>query len=60
MDDAVISSELVTLVRKLVGPVAAFKSSVSVAGLPRTRSGKTARKTIADMARGKKVKVIKT
>lgn len=57
MDADKISSELVTLVRKLVGPVAAFRLSVPVAGLPRTRSGKTARKTIADMARGKRIKV---
>jgi hypothetical protein len=48
-----ISSELVSLVRSTIGPVAAFRNSVAVSALPRTRSGKTARKSLADMAAGK-------
>ena len=43
--------------REAIGPVAAFRNSVSVTALPRTRSGKTARKSIADMAAGRKVQV---
>ena len=43
--------------REAIGPVAAFRNSVSVTALPRTRSGKTARKSIADLAAGKKVQV---
>jgi len=50
-----INKEAVKLVRELVGPVAAFKLIVPVKALPKTRSGKTARKTIADLARNKKV-----
>jgi len=50
-----INKEAIKLVRELVGPVAAFKLVVSVKALPKTRSGKTARKTIADLARNKKV-----
>jgi len=50
-----INKEAIKLVRELVGPVAAFKLVTSVRGLPKTRSGKTARKTIADLARNKKV-----
>ena len=52
-----INKEAVKLVRELVGPVAAFKLIVPVKALPKTRSGKTARKTIADLARNKKVLV---
>ena len=43
--------------RELVGPVAAFKLVGMVPALPKTRSGKTARKSIADLARAKKVMV---
>ena len=43
--------------REAIGPVAAFRNSVGVTALPRTRSGKTARKSIADLAAGKKVQV---
>lgn len=44
-------------VREAIGPIAAFKLSTSVSGLPRTRSGKTARKSIVDMARNKPLRV---
>lgn len=40
-----------------MGPVAAFKLVGMVPALPKTRSGKTARKSIADLARAKKVMV---
>ena len=46
-----------SVVREAIGPVAAFRNSVGVTALPRTRSGKTARKSIADLAAGKKVQV---
>jgi len=52
-----LEKELVQLVRKDLGAVAAFRLVAQVTGLPRTRSGKTARKTIADLADGKKVKI---
>ena len=52
-----INKEAVRLVRELVGPVAAFKLIGMVPALPKTRSGKTARKSIADLARAKKVMV---
>ncbi|CAG2063996.1 unnamed protein product, partial [Timema podura] len=51
-----ISHELVSMVRELIGPIAAFRHSAAVSGLPRTRSGKIARKSIADLARSKPVK----
>jgi acyl-coenzyme A synthetase/AMP-(fatty) acid ligase len=52
-----INKEAVRLVRELVGPVAAFRLVCSVETLPKTRSGKIARKSISDLARNKKVAV---
>jgi acyl-coenzyme A synthetase/AMP-(fatty) acid ligase len=52
-----IVRELIKMVRELIGPIAAFHVAAAVRGLPRTRSGKTARKSIADLARNKFVKV---
>jgi len=52
-----LAHELVSKVRNDLGAVAAFRLVTLVAGLPRTRSGKTARKTIADLADGKQVKI---
>lgn len=52
-----IGRELVSMIRELIGPIAAFRLSAAVRGLPRTRSGKTSRKSIADLARNKFVKI---
>ncbi len=52
-----INREAVALVRELIGAVAAFRIIGQVKALPRTRSGKTARKSIADLARSKRVMV---
>src|SRR5699024_11465432 len=49
--DAVID-ELVALVRKEIGPVAAFRHVDIVPGLPKTRSGKILRKTMRELADG--------
>ncbi len=48
----VIERELVTLVREKIGPVAAFKIAITVARLPKTRSGKILRGTIKKIADG--------
>ncbi|KAI5699536.1 hypothetical protein M8J75_004398 [Diaphorina citri] len=58
--DEEIGKELKELVREAIGPIAAFKLSTSVTGLPRTRSGKTARKSIVDMARNKPLRIPST
>lgn len=50
-----INNEIVQNVRDLIGPIASFHLCASVQGLPRTRSGKTARKSLANLASGKKV-----
>jgi len=52
-----LKEELVKKVREDLGAVAAFRLVAIVSALPRTRSGKTARKTIADLADGKQVKI---
>ena len=48
-----IVDDCIQLVRDKIGPVAAFKLAVVVDRLPKTRSGKTLRKTIAQIADGK-------
>ena len=49
---ALIEKELVALVRDRIGPVAAFKIAVTVARLPKTRSGKILRGTMKKIADG--------
>jgi propionyl-CoA synthetase len=47
-----IEREIVALVREKIGPVAAFKLAVTVARLPKTRSGKILRGTMKKIADG--------
>jgi len=47
-----IEHEIVALVRERLGPVAAFKLAITVARLPKTRSGKILRGTIKKIADG--------
>jgi propionyl-CoA synthetase len=49
---AEIEREIVALVRDKIGPVAAFKLAITVARLPKTRSGKILRGTIKKIADG--------
>jgi propionyl-CoA synthetase len=53
-----VTKELVNTVRQFVGPVASFKDAFIVRRLPKTRSGKIARGTIAAMLSGKPYKVL--
>ncbi|HEY0292811.1 MAG TPA: propionyl-CoA synthetase [Hansschlegelia sp.] len=50
--EAEIEREIVALVRERVGPVAAFKMALTVARLPKTRSGKILRGTMQKIADG--------
>ncbi|XP_022172666.1 acyl-CoA synthetase short-chain family member 3, mitochondrial isoform X1 [Myzus persicae] len=50
-----INNEIVQNVRDLIGPIASFHLCAPVKGLPRTRSGKTARKSLSNLASGKRV-----
>src|SRR6266852_7739332 len=47
-----IERECVALVREKIGPVAAFKLAITVARLPKTRSGKILRGTMKKIADG--------
>jgi propionyl-CoA synthetase len=49
---AEVERDVVTLVRDRLGPVAAFKLAITVARLPKTRSGKILRGTIKKIADG--------
>ncbi|WP_138934936.1 propionyl-CoA synthetase [Roseovarius arcticus] len=51
-----ITRECVALVRDKIGPVAAFKLAVVVDRLPKTRSGKILRRTMASLADGETFK----
>ena len=54
-DHAAIAAECVALVRERIGPVAAFRTAVVVERLPKTRSGKILRATMARIAAGEQV-----
>ncbi len=56
-DPQEVESELVAMVRRRIGPVAAFKNAVVVERLPKTRSGKTLRGTMRNIADGKEWKM---
>uniref|UniRef100_A0A8C7PGM9 Acyl-CoA synthetase short-chain family member 3, mitochondrial n=1 Tax=Oncorhynchus mykiss TaxID=8022 RepID=A0A8C7PGM9_ONCMY len=45
--------EMVSLVRETIGPVAAFRKVLIVRGLPKTRSGKIPRSSLANLVNGK-------
>jgi len=52
-----IEREVVQLVREKIGPVAAFKIALTVARLPKTRSGKILRGTMSKIADGENWKM---
>jgi propionyl-CoA synthetase len=54
--EADIAAELVALVRREIGPVAAFRDVVVVERLPKTRSGKILRKTLRQIVDGEPYK----
>jgi propionyl-CoA synthetase len=49
-DGATIEREVIGLIRERIGPVAAFRSVVTVKRLPKTRSGKILRGTMQKIA----------
>jgi propionyl-CoA synthetase len=54
---AEIEAEVIKLVRETIGPVAAFKTVMTVKRLPKTRSGKILRATMRQIADGETAKV---
>ena len=59
-DDDVLCDELIQLVRDDLGPVASFKKVAVVKALPKTRSGKILRGTMAKIANGEEYKITPT
>ncbi|TMS02825.1 Acyl-CoA synthetase short-chain family member 3, mitochondrial [Larimichthys crocea] len=55
-----IVNEMVKLVRDTIGPVAAFRKVLFVRGLPKTRSGKIPRSSLANLVNGKPYKITPT
>lgn len=51
-ETSAIESEVVALIREQIGPVAAFKTAITVERLPKTRSGKILRGTMQKIADG--------
>jgi propionyl-CoA synthetase len=60
MDHDELCSELIQLVRDDLGPVASFKKVGVVKALPKTRSGKILRGTMAKIANGEEYKITPT
>ena len=56
-DHMIIETECVEMVRKQIGPVAAFKNALVVDGLPKTRSGKILRGTMVKIANNEEFKL---
>ncbi|XP_005178117.2 acyl-CoA synthetase short-chain family member 3, mitochondrial [Musca domestica] len=50
-----LSAEIIQKIREIVGPIASFRLVAPVKALPRTRSGKTMRKAMADFAKNELV-----
>lgn len=59
-DQKVLRDELIKLVREQLGPVASFKKVAVVKALPKTRSGKILRGTMAKIANGEEYKITPT
>ncbi|XP_060926205.1 acyl-CoA synthetase short-chain family member 3, mitochondrial [Limanda limanda] len=55
-----IVKQMVTLVRDHIGPVAAFRKVLFVRSLPKTRSGKIPRSSLANLVNGKPFKITPT
>jgi len=60
VDEEDVCRELIQSVREMLGPVASFKKVAVVKGLPKTRSGKILRSTMAKIANGQPYTVTPT
>ncbi|MDA1183038.1 MAG: AMP-binding protein [Acidobacteria bacterium] len=58
--DEVLQQQLITRVRDTIGAITCYKDTVILARLPKTRSGKTLRKTLASIVNGKEYVVPST
>ncbi|MCC6186346.1 MAG: propionyl-CoA synthetase, partial [Chitinophagaceae bacterium] len=60
IEELEIEEALIALVREKIGAIAVFKNALIVERLPKTRSGKILRKTICEIADGKKYTIPST
>jgi propionyl-CoA synthetase len=58
--EAGLQQQLITRIRGTIGAVTCYKDTVILARLPKTRSGKTLRKTLANIVNGKEYMVPST
>lgn len=60
INEADLHRELVQLIRDNIGPITCYQSTVVLARLPKTRSGKTLRKTLCNIVNGREYTVPST
>jgi len=60
IEDAVLQKELVARVREAIGAITCYKDTVILKRLPKTRSGKTLRKTLNKIVNGQEYQVPST
>jgi propionyl-CoA synthetase len=60
IDEAVLQKELVTHVRESIGAITCYKDTIILKRLPKTRSGKTLRKTLYKIVNGEEYSVPST
>ncbi|MCX7194181.1 MAG: propionyl-CoA synthetase [Proteobacteria bacterium] len=60
IDEANLHRQLVSLIRDNIGPITCYKDTVVLARLPKTRSGKTLRKTLCNIVNGREYTVPST
>jgi len=60
IEDAVLQKELVNRVREAIGAITCYKDTVILKRLPKTRSGKTLRKTLNKIVNGQEYQVPST
>jgi propionyl-CoA synthetase len=58
--EAEVQQQLVTCIRETIGAITCYKDTVILARLPKTRSGKTLHKTLANIVNGKEYRVPST
>jgi propionyl-CoA synthetase len=58
--EAELQQQLIVLIRDTIGAITCYKDTVILARLPKTRSGKTLRKTLAHIVNGKEYRVPST
>ncbi|MBA3022512.1 MAG: propionyl-CoA synthetase [Sideroxydans sp.] len=60
VEEEVLQKEIITRIREHIGAIACYKDSVILKRLPKTRSGKTLRKTLNGIVNGKEYNVPST